>query len=251
MAVSQRFFQAVQSDLVMIEDLSFNANIGPDCWNRPRPQPLLLSVAIEANLEGAGRDDDVNQSINYGTLSKELLALAANETFPDMETLVEEAATRSLSKLASEEKGYARIALTAPKLLLQDAILRLEATRINGEPLGSGTPWDWTINNWRVSVLIGLNPPERKAKQMLIFDVVLHIDQAVGQEACNIPDLVSHLEKWIDTTSYLTLEKLAAEFCERAMSRHQQIDFVRLKISKPSAILNAKAACIQVYRQRK
>ncbi|KAG8808401.1 hypothetical protein FRC17_003977 [Serendipita sp. 399] len=251
MAASQRFFRAVQSDLVIIEDLSFNANIGPDCWNHPRPQPLLLSVAIEANLEGAGRDDDVNQSINYGTLSKELLALAANQTFPDMETLVEGAATRSLSKLAPEEKGYARIVLTAPKLLLQDAILSLETTRINGEPLGWGTLWDWTVNNWRVSVLIGLNPPEREAKQVLIFDVVLHINRAVDLEACKIPDLVSHLQKWIDTTFYLTLEKLAAEFCERVMSKQQQIDSVRLKISKPSAILNAKAACIQVYRKRK
>ncbi|KAG8860057.1 trifunctional dihydropteroate synthetase [Serendipita sp. 411] len=251
MATSQRLLQLSTNDLVMIEDLSFNANIGPDCWNRPRPQPLLLSVAIEANLEGAGYDDDVNQSVNYGTLSKELLALAGNQTFPDMQTLVEEAAKLSLSKLPPGEKGSVKVTLKAPKLLLQDAMLSLEISRIAGESLEWGKRWNWMLHDWRVPVLIGLNPPEREAKQILVLDVALHMNRSIEQEVCSVPELVSHLIKWIDTTSYLTLEKFAAEFCNKAMSQHPQTVSIVLKVSKPSAVLNARAACIQIHRTRK
>lgn len=181
-------------DLVIIENLSINANIGLDCWKRIKAQPILISLELEANLSSAGQRDDLTDSINYGDLQKDLVLYFLENpprSFPGMAKLAEEIAKVAIPK--TQSLFNVKVALTAPKLLLQDAKLTLEIDRAGAGDCGWGQRWKWIVSNWRTYVLVGMNPPERKAKQVLVLDLQIFDNSQTAD--CTMPELMSHLSK--------------------------------------------------------
>jgi FolB domain-containing protein len=181
-------------DIVFIENLNITANIGPDCWKRSKAQPLLLSLALEADLALAGQNDDLTGSINYGTLQRDLLfhfMATPPLSFDGLGTLAEDIAKVAIPKTQSQ--FTVKVVIAAPKLLLQDAKLSLEIERSGVGDCGWGQNWKWIVSQWRTFVLIGMNPPEREERQVLILDLQLFEKSAA--EACSITELISHLSK--------------------------------------------------------
>jgi len=184
-------------DLVCIENLRVEANIGPDCWNRSRLQPFLISLALEADVRQAAHNDDLTNSPNYGKLAKEIdsvLKSNPNKVYDGMESLAEAVAELAVAKLA-DPSYHVRVSVKAPKLLLHDTVLNLEIDRSGDVRAPWGKEWKWTIENWKVPALIGMNPPERKVKQMVVINLQLFVatrDAVIGQEP-SLPQLVDHL----------------------------------------------------------
>lgn len=182
---------STQTDRIFIDNLSFNATVGPDCWGRVRAQPLSITVEVEANLQSAAHNDDLTDSINYGGLSKQLLALCDDKSFESMLDLAQ-----CVAELVVHQPGAigeTKVDVRAPKALLQDASLGLEVRRgKKGEP--TKQEWTWHIDGWRVPVLIGMNPPEREAKQILIIDLklLMRADDK-HEDKVSIPELMEHL----------------------------------------------------------
>ncbi|PVF99051.1 tetrahydrobiopterin biosynthesis enzymes-like protein [Serendipita vermifera] len=240
-----------ESDLVIVENLKVDANVGPDCWGRSRPQPLLVSVALEADLRLAGDQDDLTNSVNYGSLSKDLLRLVSldqSKQFGGLEDLVEQVAQVALAKVTNPSFRVA-ISVKAPKLLLQDAKLRLDITRDRSTTDRKGT-YTWVIEDWRTYVLIGMNPPERLKKQVLILNMQVHTSPIEKAETPALPDFIDHLCKYIDMTEFLTLEKFSSEVINYAMQLRKDISSIVLTTSKPSAVVFADAASIRIKRFR-
>jgi FolB domain-containing protein len=185
-----------ENDLVIVESLKINANIGPDCWDRARPQLLLVSVALEADLRLAGEQDDLTDSINYGSLSKDLLRLVPPDQpkqFDGLEDLAEQVAQLTLAKVTNPSFRVA-VSIKAPKNLLQDANLRLDITR-DGSNSSKGGAYNWVIEDWRIYVLIGMNPPERLKKQVLILNMQVSSSPIEKAKAEGLPDFMDRLFK--------------------------------------------------------
>lgn len=163
-------------DLVCIDNLRLSANIGPDRWKKSRSQPLLVSVALHADLSIAGLKDELTGSINYGTLSKVIIKEAqADETrvFSGLEDLAE-----NISRIAfslAPKSPEVSVSLTAPKLLLYDAIAQLSIVR-HPSSIEASKTWKWCINRWKAFVIIGLNPEEREEKQVLFTDLQMSFE---------------------------------------------------------------------------
>jgi FolB domain-containing protein len=168
---------ASDRDLIRIENLRVEANVGPDCWNRSRPQPLLISLALEADVRQAAQNDDLTNSPNYGKLAKEIQAIFRDEpdrVYQGMEALAEVVAKLAVTKLANPSYSV-KVSVKAPKLLLHDTIPALEIDRSTDTSDQWGEHWKWSIDGWKVPVLIGINPPEREAKQIVIIDLQLFV----------------------------------------------------------------------------
>ncbi|KAG1847203.1 hypothetical protein DFJ58DRAFT_730297 [Suillus subalutaceus] len=57
------------------------ANIGPDCWGRPRKQPVSITVHFHLKpsfFEISSQSDNVVYSIHYGHLTKTISAPSAS-----------------------------------------------------------------------------------------------------------------------------------------------------------------------------
>lgn len=238
-----------QTDRIFIDTLSFNATAGRDCWGRTRPQPLSLTIEVEANLQKAAHNDDLTDSINYGGLAKQLLALCDDQQFESMLHLAQRAAELVVTQPGAI--GQAKVELRAQKGLLQDAGLGLQVRR--GKEGKSTQEWTWLIDGWRVPVLIGMNPPERQNKQILIIDLKLLMRTAgtKSEDEISIPELMQHLSVWVDTTSFLTLERFTRDLIHEAMHHHSSIAFANAKVSKPCAVAGARFTAIQMQLGRK
>ena len=77
---SRKLANETNTDTVFIENLDLVANIGADCWGRVRSQPVVVSVLVHLGheyLDAAAKLDDVNATVNYGTLCKAVLKLVS------------------------------------------------------------------------------------------------------------------------------------------------------------------------------
>ena len=61
-------------DEIFIEDLLIRSVIGISDREREQPQDILVNVTLFSDASKAGVSDDVNESVNYRTVAKKILA---------------------------------------------------------------------------------------------------------------------------------------------------------------------------------
>lgn len=61
-------------DQVIIKDLSVRGVIGVENWEREKPQEILINLILFADLRKAGESDDIEDTVNYRTISKKIMA---------------------------------------------------------------------------------------------------------------------------------------------------------------------------------
>ncbi|CAD6887369.1 unnamed protein product [Tilletia controversa] len=256
-----------------------------DLWDRTSdisPQPAIVTVAISTDLANTaltdGRDS-LAGTVNYGTASKAILALAsgsqAQKGWDGIEHLAEE-----IARVLINQQGAPalRLTLTLPKALLSCDGLdfvgewhRSKATESdNDRPVCSAQ--QYIVRALKLNALIGLNPCEREHLQpisvTLRFDVTLGdstgTNSQVSRASWNPRSLVKDLSTYIaKSTDYGTVEALStaiAQLCfaenylptddDSDQPRTPRIDRISVRVDKPSAVILASAAGAEVVRNR-
>lgn len=97
-------------DTILIEDLKLEAVIGVYAWEKRIRQRLSLTLELGCDITVAARDDDLDATLDYATISERLQHYCAEHRFELVETLAERIAT-----LLREEFGIAWLRLTLRK----------------------------------------------------------------------------------------------------------------------------------------
>lgn len=85
-------------DKIIIKDLVVRGVIGVNDWERETQQDILINVEIDADISKAGKSDDVNDSVNYRTVAKKIIAhVEATQRFT-VEALAEDIAQICLTE---------------------------------------------------------------------------------------------------------------------------------------------------------
>ncbi len=84
------------SDKILIRDLLVRAVIGVYEDERTRPQDVLVNVVLHTDTRPAGISDDLRDTVDYGALSKRIVALAETSRCFLVERLAEEIASLCL-----------------------------------------------------------------------------------------------------------------------------------------------------------
>ncbi|KAE8220739.1 hypothetical protein CF319_g5782 [Tilletia indica] len=256
-----------------------------DLWDRTSDvssQPATVTVAIFTDLTNTaltdGRDSLVG-TVNYGTASKAILAVAsgpqAQQKWDGIEHLAEE-----IAKVLINEQGAPslRLTLSLPKALLScDGFEfvsdwhRSTSTGPNKEPPICSSQ-QYIIRSLKLNALIGLNPCEREHLQPISvtfrFDVTLDDSKGPGTElkraSWNPRDTVKGLSKFItEYTDYGTVEALSTVIARHCFSWNHlphkydpvrphlpRIDRISVRVDKPCAVILASAAGAEVVRNR-
>ncbi|MGA2490531.1 MAG: dihydroneopterin aldolase [Anaerolineales bacterium] len=98
-------------DQVFIVDLVARGIIGIDDWERATPQEMLINIVLFTDLHKAGESDDVNDSADYRTVAKKVLAHAETTR-----RLTVEALAADLAKLCLEEAHVQKVRVRVEKL---------------------------------------------------------------------------------------------------------------------------------------
>lgn len=98
-------------DQVFITDLTARGIIGVYDWEREKPQEILINIVLFTDLHKAGLSDDLNDSVNYRSVAKKVLAHAESAA-----RLTVEALAADLARLCLEEPGVqkARVRVEKP-----------------------------------------------------------------------------------------------------------------------------------------
>jgi len=164
------------TDVVFVNALQLAVDVGPDCWNKQRAQPVNISICLnlkKSYLSAAGHSDNVQDSIHYGHLSKAITSLVernAGSSFGDIDGLIS-AVTRETFALAEKAAIEVRVEVELPKLILLAGSFSVEVATLPDVDVSS-MPRKVVVTDLVLPVIIGVNPPERNAKQRVVITIV-------------------------------------------------------------------------------
>ena len=95
-------------DQVFITNLVARGIIGVNDWEREQPQDILINIVLFTDLHQAGQSDDVNDSVDYRTVAKKVLAHAETARRLTVEALAADLAQLCL-EVARVEKVRVRV----------------------------------------------------------------------------------------------------------------------------------------------
>ncbi|WP_437229511.1 dihydroneopterin aldolase [Planctomicrobium sp. SH661] len=85
------------ADFIEIKDLLLRTIVGINPEEREHRQDVLINLRLEVDLKAAGRSDNIEETLNYRTLCKQIIERVESSSFLLVERLAEEIATISLS----------------------------------------------------------------------------------------------------------------------------------------------------------
>jgi len=97
-------------DKVIIKNLLARGIIGVHDWERKRAQNILINITMFTDTRFAGQTDNLDDCINYSTMSKKILAHAES-----VNRLTVEALANDLAKICLEEKGVQKVIVSVEK----------------------------------------------------------------------------------------------------------------------------------------
>ena len=97
-------------DKVIIKDLLARGIIGVNDWERKRAQDILINITMFTDTRRAGESDNLEDCVNYSTISKKMLAHAER-----VNRLTVEALANDLAKICLEEQSVQRVIVSVEK----------------------------------------------------------------------------------------------------------------------------------------
>ena len=85
-------------DQVFITDLIARGIIGINEWEREKPQEISINIVLFADLHKAGSSDNIQDSVNYRTVAKKVLAHAETAQRQTVEALAADIARLCLEQ---------------------------------------------------------------------------------------------------------------------------------------------------------
>ncbi len=118
------------SDTIVLRGLRGHGHHGVYAEERTAGQSFLVDVTLWLDLSGAARSDDVADTVHYGELAKDVVAVVEGEPVQLIETLAERIAGACL---AYDRVDRARVTVHKPEAPIevpfQDVAVTIERTR--------------------------------------------------------------------------------------------------------------------------
>ena len=97
-------------DKVFIKNLRAHGIIGIHPYERETPQDILINVTVYTDTHRAAQTDDIEDCVNYSTLSRKLKAHAESAA-----RLTVEALANDLAEICLQEKGVKKASVKVEK----------------------------------------------------------------------------------------------------------------------------------------
>ncbi|MCA9072210.1 MAG: FolB domain-containing protein, partial [Planctomycetaceae bacterium] len=78
------------TDRILIKDLLLRTIIGINEEERIEKQDVLINLILEADMQKAGASDDIEDAVNYRTITKQVIGLVETSRYLLVERLADE-----------------------------------------------------------------------------------------------------------------------------------------------------------------
>ena len=197
-------------DIIYLRNLHLSAVIGADAWGRAaKAQPVILSIFLQQDLVNAAARDDINQTVSYGRICKDVMTFVERtKSFDDLlsfNTLI-----CNLASLNSWGGGNIDVLTMLPKASLRaEGGLGLKTSSLGGEDRTiDDASIKFLVKDLKLYCIIGVNPHERASKQLVIVNLMIQEDRSTDrvQETRRIDGLASNWQHLLpDVINVVTL----------------------------------------------
>lgn len=97
-------------DQIQIRDLLLRAIIGINDWEREQKQDVLVNITLYADLSAAGKSDSIEDTVNYRTISKRVIAHVEGS-----QRFTVEALAQDIADICLEQPGVLRAKVRVEK----------------------------------------------------------------------------------------------------------------------------------------
>lgn len=97
-------------DQIKISDLMLRAIIGINDWERVERQDVLLNITMFGDLSAAGESDQIEDTINYRTVTKQIIKHVESS-----KRFTVEALAADIARICLQEKGVRRARVRVEK----------------------------------------------------------------------------------------------------------------------------------------
>ncbi len=118
------------SDEIQIRDLLVRGILGVQDWERQQPQDILINVTLYADLRRAGATDSIDDTVNYRTVTKKIIAHVEAARRLTVEALAADVASMCLAERGVER---VRVRVEKPGALRFARSVGVEIERSSGE----------------------------------------------------------------------------------------------------------------------
>ena len=115
-------------DRILIKNLLVRGIVGVNEWERNKKQDILVNVVLFADLETASQTDDLSHSVDYKSVSKEIIHLVETKQRFTVEALAADVMQVCLGKRGVKR---ARVRVEKPGALRFAASVGVEIERSN------------------------------------------------------------------------------------------------------------------------
>ncbi|KAI9341896.1 Dihydropteroate synthase-like protein [Obelidium mucronatum] len=277
-------------DKIQLHNLRVDCLVGVDAWERPKHQPLVISVAVACDIAGSvkavGDNLSSKHTVSYSEVLHTVRNFVAKNSYRTLEALAIAIAHEIFVKCGVrqiKQQAGLTVKIEKPKALLFADFVGIEITRTRQELeeldqlLESKKqvpdtrvvrpsllePYDHTVGNDSIfirqlalSAIIGINPWERLHKQRLFFDITIHLHLISSFIIVDrIPDVFNFrtmVKKVSDYVDATTFKTLEAlvESVASILLNDCAAPKVWIRISKPSAVAFADTASVEITRER-
>jgi FolB domain-containing protein len=95
-------------DQIIIKDLMLRGIIGVNDWEREQKQDILINLTLTLDLKPAGASDQIEDTANYRTLTKQIITYVEGSAHFTVEALATEIARMSVGT-AGVERARVRV----------------------------------------------------------------------------------------------------------------------------------------------
>jgi len=111
------------------------------------------------------------------------------------------------------------------------------------------------IKDLLLRTIIGINEAERRDRQDVLINIVLHADiRAAGasddiEDAVNYRTISKQVIKRVEESSFNLVEKMAAEIAAICL-QDPRVEAVDVRVEKPGALRFARSVGVEIHRTR-
>jgi len=97
-------------DKLLVRDLLVRGILGVNDWERKHKQDILINLIVVSDVSAAGASDDMADTLNYRTLTKDILAYVESSSHHLVEALATE-----IARIAIVGHGAERVTVRVEK----------------------------------------------------------------------------------------------------------------------------------------
>lgn len=114
------------TDTIIIHDLLVRGIIGLNDWEREKEQNILINLEISVDARAAGESDEMRDSVNYRTITKDIIAHVESS-----KPFLVEALAHQIARIAIVDHGaeHVRVRVEKPGALRFASSVGIEVER--------------------------------------------------------------------------------------------------------------------------